>query len=795
MEPFTVNNILEEIIEPEVTFADADPASVYKLAEGLGVHPAVARLLVVRGLDETEEARGFLWPDIGNISDPADFPGLPGAVEKILETLAAGEKVFIAGDFDVDGLTATAVMVRTISALGGETLHYIPNRLQEGYDLSDEIVTQAADEGAGLLVTVDCGTRAVKPAELANRIGLPLIITDHHRLSPDMPPVPVINPHLLHVAHPAHDLSGVGVAFKVAQEMLKREPVPHLEAADLLPLVALGTVCDVVDLRYENRTLVRLGLESFHHSAIAGLWALLDETGLLETKLSAWHLAYILGPRLNAAGRLGQAGIAEELLIEDDPARARRIADKLAEFNVKRRSLEADIFDEVERKIEETDDNNRMAYVMGGEDWHSGVIGIVASRVVEKYGRPAVMVTFDGETGKGSCRSIPAFDIHTALEKNSSHLIRFGGHRQAAGFEIARDNFPAFAADFADYSNGMLTADDLKPVIKTDGFLPLSEVDFALTEDIQTLEPIGTGNPKPAFVSFATLDPEKQRVFKNLHLELIAEAGATSLRSIGFGLAPEKSVKERAGYALVYSPRIDDWGGREKIELRLGDLWPATPDIAEYELIDRRTEETYEVVAQYTGKKSAVYAFSLIDEVFPANEFVFDENDIADVEDGFDTIVLYSPPHSPGVLNLICRYLSEGGRLVVPCGPIEASRVREHLGKYYPDKDFLGKLYRWLKVNPDLDAAGEKYHPRGVERGLRIFSELGLTEIDSGGITLLENKDVRKLSDSATFVRNRRLATTAENLIEAITTLPKNELKRILDDYRIVGMSSGESDV
>jgi single-stranded-DNA-specific exonuclease len=791
LQPFSIDDVREGIVKPEVTFADADPRTVYRLAEDLAVHPALARLLVVRGIEETEAARGFLWPDIGDISDPTDFPGLAGAARKILDTLAAGKKVFIAGDFDVDGLTATAVMVRTIRALGGETLQYIPNRLQEGYDLSDEIVQQAADEGAGILVTVDCGTRAVKSAELANRIGLPLVITDHHRLSPEMPPVPVINPHLLHPAHPAHDLSGVGVAFKVAQEMLKQEPVTHLEASDLLPLVALGTVCDVVDLRYENRTLVRLGLESFHHSAIAGLWALLDETGLLDTKLSAWHLAYILGPRLNAAGRLGQAGIAEELLIEDDPARARRIADKLAEFNVKRRSLEADIFDEVERRIEEDGAKDRMAYILGGEDWHSGVIGIVASRVVEKYGRPAIMVTFDDDTGKGSCRSIPAFDIHTALENTSSHLIRFGGHRQAAGFEIKRDNFEAFTADFYGYSKAVLSFADLVPTIETDGFLSLSEVDFALTEDIQTLEPIGTGNPKPAFVSFVTLDPEKQRVFKNLHLELIAESGAASLRSIGFGLAPEKSVKERGEYALVYSPRIDDWGGREKIELRLGDLWPAVPDIAEYELVDRRTEETYEVVAQYTGKKSAVYAFSLIGEVFPANEFVFNENDILDVASDFETIVLYSPPHSPGILNLICRYLSEGGRLVVPCGPVEAARVREHLGKYYPDKDFLGKLYRWLKVNPDLGAAGEKYHPVGVERGLRIFSELGLIKTEGGDIKFMENEDVRKLAGSPTFVRCRRLASTAENLIEAITTLPNGELKCILDDYRTVGMSSG----
>ncbi len=773
---------------PEVSIADADPSRVYELAEELSVHPALARLLIVRGVDEPEVARGFLWPDLSDISDPNDFPGLSDSVTQILKALKNGEKIFIAGDFDVDGLTATAVLVRTMRALGGEVLHYIPNRLEEGYDLSEEIVQNAADEGAGLLVTVDCGTRAVKPAELANKLGLPLIITDHHRLAAEMPPAPVINPQLLHVAHPARGLSGVGVAFKVAQEILRREPLPHMEATDLLPLVALGTVCDVVDLRYENRTLVRLGLESFHYSAIAGLWALLDETGLLETPLSAWHLAFILGPRLNAAGRLGCAGMAEELLIEDDPAKARRIADKLAEFNIKRRGFEADIFEEAEKQLIETGQTEAMALVLGGEGWHSGVIGIVASRLVEKYGRPAVLVTFDGDVGKGSCRSIPAFDIHTALEATSSHLIRFGGHRQAAGFEIEREHFGPFAAEFQKFATEKITSEDLKPIIETDGFLPLSEVDITLTEDLQALEPLGTGNPRPAFISFATLDPDKQRVFKNLHLELIAEAGATRIRSMGFGLAQEKSVSERAEYALVYNPRIDDWGGREKLELRLNDLWPATPQIAEYELIDRRDEETYEVVAQYAGKNSAVYCFSLIGEVFPANELVFDETDIVNAENSFDTIVMYSPPHSPGILSMVCRMLSEGGRLVVPCGPVEASRVREHIGKYYPDKKFLGDLYRWLKVNPNRETAAAKFHIRGVERGLRIFSELGLLDPTSDEISFDEAADVRKLADSPTYVRNRRLAATAENLIEVMTTSPKKELKRILDDYRTVAI-------
>ncbi len=773
---------------PEVSIADADPRRVYELAEELTIHPALARLLIIRGVDEPELARGFLWPDLANISDPNDFPGLSDSVSQILDALENGEKIFIAGDFDVDGLTATAVLVRTIRALGGETLHYIPNRLEEGYDLSEEIVQRAVDEGAGLLVTVDCGTRAIKPAELANKLGLPLIITDHHRLAAEMPPAPVINPQLLHPSHPARGLSGVGVAFKVAQEILRRKPVPHLEATDLLPLVALGTVCDVVDLRYENRTLVRMGLESFHYSAIAGLWALLDETGLLETPLSAWHLAFIIGPRLNAAGRLGFAGMAEELLSEDDPAKARRLADKLAEFNIKRRGFEADIFEEAEKQLEESGQADGMAFVLGSESWHSGVIGIVASRLVEKYGRPAVLVNFDGEIGKGSCRSVPAFDIHTALESVSSYLIRFGGHRQAAGFEIERENFAAFTTEFQKYADEKITPDDLKPIIETDGFLPLSEIDTTLTEDIQALEPLGTGNPKPAFISFATLDPDKQRVFKNLHLELIAEAGATRIRSMGFGLAQEKSVTERADYALVYSPRIDDWGGREKLELRLNDLWPASPQITDYELIDRRDEETYEVVAQYAGKNSAVYSFSLIGEVFPANELVFNENDIVNADNSFDTIVLYSPPHSPGILSMVCCMLAEGGRLVVPCGPVEASRVREHLGKYYPDKRFLGDLYRWLKVNPDLEAAAAKFHPKGVERGLRIFSELGLLAPESDEISFDEAADVRKLADSPTFVRCRRLSATAENLIEVMTTSPKRELKRILDDYRTVAI-------
>ncbi|UCE27069.1 MAG: single-stranded-DNA-specific exonuclease RecJ [Candidatus Coatesbacteria bacterium] len=757
-----------------------DERDVYRLAAELTVHPALARVLIARGITNVAAAQAFLNPTADDLGDPGKFPCVPEAADRILSTIDSGDRIFVAGDYDVDGLTGTALLVRTIRALGGEVDYFIPNRLEEGYDLSESTVRLAAEKGTQLLVTVDCGTRAIEPVALAKELGLDVVVTDHHRPAETQPDAPVVNPHYLPDGHPAENLSGAGISYKVASRLLAMRPATGLLDEDLLPLVALGTVCDVVPLTGENRTLARLGIESFQRTDLPGLKALLDTVRITDEKINSWHLAFIIGPRLNAAGRLGKAEAAAELLTTDDPGTAFRTALLLEDFNYKRRELEKRIFDEVTASIG-AEPPNRMAVIAAADDWHPGVIGIVASRTVELYGRPAVLISFSGDVGRGSCRSIPAFDIHNALEETAELFVRFGGHRQAAGFEIHRDNYAEFETRFLEYADENLAPADLVPEMHLDAWMSLAEADASLCKDFAMLEPTGVGNPPPAMVSLAEVKPESLRVYKNEHLGFTAELGPSQVRAIGFRMARERNLGEETDYyTLIYTPNLDTWHGTEKMELRISAVEPAELPELDITIADMRGEPPDETVAANSGPDTAVFTYSTSTSVFPDSVMLVDETSAPTINKSFGRLILYAPPFCASLMGILSSLVRTGGTHIFAFGEKQVEEARDAIAALYPDKKLLGEIYRAVKRTGNLTDANELFHLAGVARAEDVFRELNLAETDGDRFVLKERDDIGRLKTSPTFNRCAGLREIGHNFIKNLAAWPGEKLGELV---------------
>jgi single-stranded-DNA-specific exonuclease len=768
-------------LQNDINVPAVDERDVYRLAGELTVHPALARILIARGINDAGTARAFMNPTAADLGNPADFPGVSEAANRIISAIDAGLLVFIAGDFDVDGLTGTALLVRTIRALGGEAEYHIPNRLEEGYDLSDGTVRLADERGARLLVTVDCGTRAIESVALAKELGLDVVVTDHHRPADERPDALVANPHDLSDGHPAKNLSGAGIAYKVAAQILKLRPTGLLDEEDLLPLVALGTVCDVVPLVGENRTLARLGIENFQRTSLVGLQALIDIVGVTGAGINSWHLGFVLGPRLNAAGRLGRPDVAAELLLTDDVRTAYTAASRLEEFNLMRRELERKILDAVTASVGPEPPADRMAIVASADDWHAGVIGIVASRVVEIYNRPAVLVSFSGDSGRGSCRSVPAFDIHTALEETDEFLVRFGGHRQAAGFEIKRDNYDEFEKAFTEYADRTLTLDDLILELYTDGWMSLAEADPSVCKDFALLEPMGVGNPPPVIVSLAYVKPESRRIFKNEHLGFTAGLGPVNVRAIGFRMADEEDFGDEPGYyVLSHTPNLDTWGGTEKMELRINTIESVEPTRRDVLTADRRDVPPDETIAANCGQGTAVFSYSTSAAVFPDVVSIINEIDVPNKSERFDKLILYAPPFSFSLLYVLSSLTNPGGELIFAYGDSQIEEARDAVTALYPGKNLLGEIFRAFKQTESIAEVERLFHPTAVTRALEVFRELGLIETDGDRLLIKKRDDISRLETSPTYNRCAQLRVTGLDFIKKLSVWSREQLADLI---------------
>lgn len=559
----------------EVAVEPPDPV-VRALAAELQVPPTLARLLAQRGYDRVEVAKRFLRPSLGALSDPLELPDMSRAVTVIAGAVRAGTTILVHGDYDVDGQCGTALLTRALREAGATVVPFIPNRMRDGYDLGPAGIAAARAAGAGLIVTCDCGTTARDAVAEARAAGIDVVVTDHH-LPGELPAAnAIVNPRRGDAEAPWAELCGTGVAFKLVQALVPELGLPEHLPMHLLDLVAVATVADVVPLTDENRILARFGLRKLQETRWPGLRALIEVAGLAGRPIRAGHVGFVLGPRLNAAGRIGEAMDGLALLLSDDPADAMERARRLETQNVQRQELDQRILQEAVDLVErEVDLAEQYGIVLASDTWHPGVIGIVASRVVERYARPAMLVALEGDVGKGSGRSVSGFDLHGALERCAPHLLRYGGHRMAAGITVAREALDGFRVAFNDVARERLSAEDLVTRRRIDAVVRLDDLSFDLERLLRHLEPCGAGNPTPVFGVTGVAVREARPVGAN-HLRLLLEDAAGRIPAIGFDWADRVDPAWwQAPVDVAFQLQQNEWRGDVSLQARIVEVKPA----------------------------------------------------------------------------------------------------------------------------------------------------------------------------------------------------------------------------
>lgn len=544
----------------------------YSLADKLKISEILAQILINRGLQDAEQIIKFLSGKLEDLSDPYLLKDMQQAVLRIKKAIEVQEKITIYGDYDVDGVTATALVYRVLKLLGAVVDFYIPDRQNEGYGLNCNAINVLYENKTSLLITVDCGIRAVE--EVASSKGkIDIIITDHHQPSEVLPEaIAVINPKRLDCTYPDKNLAGVGVAFKLCQALWQLLRENDNTIFDYLDLVAVGSIADIVPLLGENRIMVKAGLLRLNSTRNLGLKAIINNCNLAE--IDAGKVGFVIAPRLNAAGRIGQVTAGVKLLITEDPDCALELAMYIEEQNTQRQVIEKEILAEAEDMLKNYDLQNNKVIVLSSVEWHSGIIGIVASRLLDKYFRPVIIISEKDGIGKGSCRSIPGFDIFAALSSCADLLIKFGGHPRAAGLSINVDNMSVLRDRLNRLAITILQDEDYVPVLNIDATVSLREIDTALLEQLACLEPYGMGNPRPVFVS-ANVTPENPKSLgkEGRHLKLTLRQEGRRLNSISWEMGfMAAQILNTPSVDIAFVPEINEWQGRRNIQLCVHDI-------------------------------------------------------------------------------------------------------------------------------------------------------------------------------------------------------------------------------
>jgi len=551
-------------------FAAVDAVKKKKLAAELAVSEIVAGILLRRGITEKDAAERFLTVEKQPFYDAFLLKDMEKAVARIETAIAKQQNITVYGDYDVDGITATVVLLRTLRALGAKADFYIPDRQSEGYGLNTAALEKIS-QTSSLLISVDCGIRAV--AELHSlETALDVIITDHHLPGDSLPPaVAVIDPHRPDCPYPDKNLAGVGVAFKLCQALWQSAENTVFEGD--LDIVALGTIADIVPLLGENRRMVKCGLQQMQQTQILGLKELLQVCDLTGKKIEAGHVGFILAPRLNAAGRLASAALGVELLLTQDPVRAFALAKRLDDENGERQLREKEILEKAEMQLAGSDVRQAKVLVLAGEDWHTGVIGIVASRLVEKYYKPVIIIGIKDGIGKGSCRSIRGFHMYDALVSCQDILLGFGGHAQAAGLSVLPKNIELLRTRLTAVADQVLTEQDFIPVLEIASDLTVREVDAALMAELDCLEPYGMGNPRPIFscCNVAVLTARTMGR-EGVHLRLNLEQDGIQATALAWNKGELAGEITRKHMDIAFQPEFNSWQGRTTLQLKLQDL-------------------------------------------------------------------------------------------------------------------------------------------------------------------------------------------------------------------------------
>jgi len=546
-------------------------------AENLGISPVISQILINRGINSVDQARAFLGGTISDMHDPFLFPGMDRAAERIVQAIQDGEKILIFGDYDVDGITSVALLIRLLHPYAPKNLFYhIPNRLEEGYGLNKPAIEKAARNGIKLIITVDCGITAAAEIALAKSLGMEVIVSDHHEPPAMLPEaLALINPKIADCPYPFRDLCGAGVAFKLAMAVADKIGISNDILFGEIDLVALATVADMVPLFGENRIIVKAGLERIANTTNEGLKALIAVCGLGDREITAGHMAYYLAPRINAAGRLGYAQTGINLFLATEPDKALSLARKLEAENRERQAIEAELTGYACRQAEELlEKGDRRTLVLAGENWHHGVIGIAASKIVERFYRPTILIGWDGAEGRGSGRSIQGFHLYHALEKCAGHLTRFGGHESAAGLSITRDSLEQFAEEFENYAQGCLDDSDLIPSLNADVEIELEQATIELARQLTELGPFGSQNPEPILVCRNIMMVSPKGVGGNgKHLKFKAQSTNARIDGIGFGFGSRlPDLQSQTAVDLAFALEENIWNGVSSAQVNVKDL-------------------------------------------------------------------------------------------------------------------------------------------------------------------------------------------------------------------------------
>jgi single-stranded-DNA-specific exonuclease len=574
-------------------FLPHDSVRVDSLMRSMQVPPLIAQLLVNRGLYDQASAAQFLETKLHSLRDPMELPGVQQAIEVIGRGISAKRSIVVFGDYDADGMTGTAILYRCLQLLGADVTYHIPNRLEEGYGLQEDSLRRLQTLGRELVITVDCGIASVAEAALCQELGMQLVITDHHQFAPSLPVADaIVHPRLPGSTYPFGELCGAGVAFKLAwalcQQASGEQRVSDRLRAFLLQslgLAAIGTVADVVPLLDENRIIVCNGLKSLVHHPTVGVTELLKVIGIADKReLSSEDIGFSIAPRLNAAGRLGQAPLGVDLLTTDDPSRAQQLAEYIHQLNSSRESLERSVYLAANKQAKERfDPEQDPALVLAGPQWHPGVLGVVAGRMAERYGRPVIILSQDASGTKplvGSARSAGGVDLHAVLGQCQQHLVAHGGHAAAAGMKLHFDRLDAFREDFCQTVSHSLEGNPIAAPLLIDAEATFGQLTLESISKLDRLSPFGQGNPRPLLCasSVRLAEPSKRIGSGERHLSARFVQSGVTMRSVAFGQADwcEPLNQHTGPIDLAYRPIINDFKGRRTVELQLVDWRPST---------------------------------------------------------------------------------------------------------------------------------------------------------------------------------------------------------------------------
>jgi single-stranded-DNA-specific exonuclease len=556
---------------------DYDEQAVDHLAQELGIPDVLALILLKRGIDCFDKARTYFRPDLEELHNPFLMKDMDIAVDRLHRALEKGEKILVYGDYDVDGVSGSSLFYLILSRMvGSKAMYYIPDRISEGYGLSKQPIQEYAEKGVSLILTIDCGVTAVEEIRFAKELGVDVVVCDHHEPGDELPPaVAILDPKRPDCPYPFKELAGVGVGFKFMQALYRRLGLTDSELDEYMDIVAIGSCADIVPLVDENRILVRHGLDRVNYNPRYGVKALLESSGIDRKEITVSLVVFVIAPRINAVGRMGDARRAVQLFTSPNLQRARTLARELERENRVRRDVDETTFKEALEIVEtKLDIENDYAFVVYKRDWHPGVIGIAASRIVEKYYRPTIMISVVDGIGKGSARSISNFNIYEAIKECSEYLVAFGGHKYAAGLAIQEEKIPPFIEKFKKIAREKITEKDLVPAIRIDCEVKLSDFDERLIRLLKLMGPFGPLNLRPVFVSNSLKVVGEASIVGTNHLKLCLEQDGVQMNAIGFNLGDrlDEITQNNGVIDCAYVVEENFWNGKKELQIRLKDI-------------------------------------------------------------------------------------------------------------------------------------------------------------------------------------------------------------------------------